>query len=1349
MAALPPKGTTNRDAVAALSGYVYQIYQSALAWIKAAPEDVIWLEVSEDYLHAAENALDAVQVKETSSTVTINSAGVLSAIDSYVELHLDNPMLNVSLRYLTTSNVGLERKIVDRIDGKPTLQEWQRLAKFGDLSELRKLLGRKNLDNRTHAFINDNTDDFLRDNLLSRVHFDCGAPDSRQLERLLVSNISQLLRQRGGLHSQAENCVSNIIMELLRVATEQDRKDRSVDRNVLEEILECASHIVQRRDQFEQQNTLINKALAAIVPTDGRLSTKAELTSRPADEAQIPKALASRKVFMGQITKTTRERGLCWIFGGAGMGKTIAARAVAKNLGGAWATVNFRGKGPDFVARALEDIAVQLPDAQVAGLLLDDLECDPTLIVSENLAYMLAAAEHSSVPVVVTSPRRASANFLFDQNLSSDVCIQTNDFTEDDILEILVTFGVRSRNWAKYIHLISGGGHPQLAVAAIQGMHSSGWPNSELASLKSIFVGNLEIDEVRRTTRQRLLYELPTDARRLLERLSLKLGGFKRNLALDLARLDPTFADAGTIFDSLTGTWVDQHAPDRFYLSPLLSDFAAKNLSATEQKAIHHAIAASLTKGNVFDGSEVNAAMFSAWVAGNKHALLKLCLMIFGADQDDLEAMAPHINILTLMRTDQAAYSGDPAVSHMLRGAQLLLASQQSDSSLKFWEIYERFELEGQFVEPVQRRSSLDLMIFAKLLLITPKQSLGAKFTDIIVKLDALLGDNDLPDKIRENFIKQEMEGVPVTGFMFLNQCRGLKTLADIEGVFGFLHQSSADFRDTLLKANRHNDFAIDMLVSAAWLAEHQADTIDATMHAPLFRRLEEMAISWGYVDLAVCCCKYQSTILNEYGSDKQSALDVIKRGLTEYGETNSELVREKAKVLFLSGDHAASLSVANILVENEASLSPVEKAFFGRQAAISAENEGRYDLARSYYLFASEAANTSKVQDMEPMYVGLLADAALASWLDGDRETCLRDFAGVLGQVTKFPQKRSLRTAHCHAVIRHLLLWLEQDATGVQKYIRDGEETRIYPGMVSQPEPYKDIGQQLITPIEIAWYMLARVECYAGLDVGISQNLHALLPKGEVREGEMLFASAKMHKALTKPDLSALEDALHSNMKTSAFWLESKIPQSAYNIEDVTFGSMPAATLEQQKIFTDETAQQVLLFAAVCIFKNQAVKIAQLTDLCRKSTVFFVDHEVLNRLSSAGKETSIYANMADLLRQASEATDSSEALSPVQVFRLAFYALQIAEKRQELNLVGTLVCEWLSQRWTFVLERQRFRLNQPSLHKEQVSAVLAKARNPSPLVAIELLSAILPMLTFINRAEAEVILNQMREKAN
>lgn len=96
----------------------------------------------------------------------------------------------------------------------------------------------------------------------------------------------------------------------------------------------------------------------------------------------------------------------------------------------------------------------------------------------------------------------------------------------------------------------------------------------------------------------------------------------------------------------------------------------------------------------------------------------------------------------------------------------------------------------------------------------------------------------------------------------------------------------------------------------------------------------------------------------------------------------------------------------------------------------------------------------------------------------------------------------------------------------------------------------------------------------------------------------------------------------------------------------------------------------------------------------------------------------------------------------------MALKTLQVAEHSQEFKLAGAAVCEWLARQWEFVWERQRFRLNRPSLHEEQVADVLAKARNPSLSVAIELLSAILPMLAINNAAEAQGILNQMREKA-
>ena len=81
-----PIGDTAREAIDSLRGYVYQVYQSALAWTELNDDEFLFLEVAEDYAVAAKDALQAVQVKETAGRVTINSDDIVASIDSFVEL---------------------------------------------------------------------------------------------------------------------------------------------------------------------------------------------------------------------------------------------------------------------------------------------------------------------------------------------------------------------------------------------------------------------------------------------------------------------------------------------------------------------------------------------------------------------------------------------------------------------------------------------------------------------------------------------------------------------------------------------------------------------------------------------------------------------------------------------------------------------------------------------------------------------------------------------------------------------------------------------------------------------------------------------------------------------------------------------------------------------------------------------------------------------------------------------------------------------------------------------------------------------------------------------------------------
>ena len=115
-------GDAARQAISSLRGYAYQLYESALAWVSLAEDEFLFLEIAEDYAIATIDALKAVQVKATSTAVTLNSKEVIDTINSFFQLSKGNPGKTVSIKHLTTAGIGLEKRKSDRIDGKSGLE---------------------------------------------------------------------------------------------------------------------------------------------------------------------------------------------------------------------------------------------------------------------------------------------------------------------------------------------------------------------------------------------------------------------------------------------------------------------------------------------------------------------------------------------------------------------------------------------------------------------------------------------------------------------------------------------------------------------------------------------------------------------------------------------------------------------------------------------------------------------------------------------------------------------------------------------------------------------------------------------------------------------------------------------------------------------------------------------------------------------------------------------------------------------------------------------------------------------------------------------------------------------------
>src|SRR3970040_460590 len=90
-----------RDATDSIRGYVYQIYQSVLAWILLKENEILVLEGAEDFdIHCGSTVITN-QVKNISSNLTLRSSAVVDSLNNYWVHCERNPNYEIVLRFLT------------------------------------------------------------------------------------------------------------------------------------------------------------------------------------------------------------------------------------------------------------------------------------------------------------------------------------------------------------------------------------------------------------------------------------------------------------------------------------------------------------------------------------------------------------------------------------------------------------------------------------------------------------------------------------------------------------------------------------------------------------------------------------------------------------------------------------------------------------------------------------------------------------------------------------------------------------------------------------------------------------------------------------------------------------------------------------------------------------------------------------------------------------------------------------------------------------------------------------------------------------------------------------------------
>jgi hypothetical protein len=343
-----------------------------------------------------------------------------------------------------------------------------------------------------------------------------------------------------------------------------------------------------------------------------------ELATRDAASIPLPPRAAPRSDLIQDLHSTLVTNGALWLHGSSGLGKTTLALLLARRQNANWIFADLRDLGPRALRIVFARLGATFRASGARGLILDDLPAvtdNATILAIKRVARAVANEDGT---FVITSMRPPQPTLAGGIGLAKNAVRAVPYLTEDEVDRIVTRAGGDRRTWGRAVYLSCGSGHPQLVDARVTGLHQRGWPPEEqLIDLMPVQAKSGDLEEERKAVRVRLLDELDHERRELLLRLSLLLNNFDRDIMFAVAGVTSAVPQAGILFESLVGPWIEQVGSERYRLSPLLRDSGSTGLAATLRSSIRSAVVEHLMGRRPFPADQLMQVFIFAF--GLKH----------------------------------------------------------------------------------------------------------------------------------------------------------------------------------------------------------------------------------------------------------------------------------------------------------------------------------------------------------------------------------------------------------------------------------------------------------------------------------------------------------------------------------------------------------------------------------------------------------------------------------------------------------------------------------------------------------------------------------------------------------
>lgn len=1093
-----PEAERQRQAVASIRGYVYQIVASALAWSALAEDEMLLLEVAEDFLVATSEALTLTQVKDAPAgpAATLRTPGVVDTINSFWRLRNANRARRVRAVYMTTTPFGRERggPLPSPMKG---LDEWRLAAIEGrDLTGLKALLLSLPLDADLKLWLEQQRDAVIRDELLRPVRWEGGQPNLAGLDELLVERLVMTADRQGLMPSDGRRARDAVLHAVMRRIVDPDA--RQLTRAQFLEAFEAATSVSMpmsavRRSASGREGAPISDRLEEVL-IDAR--------AVPASPLHVERSEVTAKASVGLSSGAT-----IWLHGSSGGGKTTAALDAVRTSNRGWYILELRDLKPEAVAERLRLVRQATQYRDFGGLILDDFPAAGLPKLALQFALLETAVRQIDGGLVVTAYRPPPPS------LSGGVLsFSVPPLEETEVGRVVARAGGDTARWMRSVWL-SSGGHPQLVAARVTGLKARGWPVDE--DLQGILPGDraLDLDLERDAVRERLIEDLPDRPRALLYRLSLLIGGFDRGLAVAAGAAAPPLAQPGDALDFLVGPWIETTRAGRFRVSPLIADAGSRTLSAPEQTAVHTAICDDLLARRPIPGEHVAQLLVSGLVADHVEALKAIGVVVMMEKGENREILFEYLEPLTFFSTEAPLVKRDAEAACLVRLAQLKVAVARSPAKTTR-RILDRLrkELSGSKRPGDVLQAALFTILSAPTSPLPPSDWFG-----LVREMEGL--DLRLPVETRAALRARTayLGSEHPADFMFTWRAAHLESIDELEGLFAVLDSAETPVRNRYLATLTDTPATVRSAIQSPWVRESEADGFDAVVAAMRYIDLQAGAERWGRPEIAVQCAAARATLLSEYSGRHDEALAVLEAAEASWPR-DPLLQRERIKIFFRLGRHEAVVEETRRFLGQDFG-DAIDRAHMLRELAVSTHRLG--DPVEAARLFGEAAAEAALIPTMTDMQAGLLGDQAQVEFETGRREAALRTMVAA-ARVADTLDRDSRRGGFVTRMLAGLAAWMVNllaggDADAAVKL--GGCSGAVIESDWPHPVPQK----------EALWYQAAAIERQLGVDIGVRAEVEVRVRGRRIAPFEVAFGFSRLEDAALGTSQACLIDALRN----------------------------------------------------------------------------------------------------------------------------------------------------------------------------------------------------------------------------